>query len=313
MQNQGIKLNKVSCPFCRGYSNAVIASGRDYEYATCNFKFVLYKCGNCDLIYLSPRPDITELSRIYPTQYNPFHFHEIKNPIVRWGRNFVQKKKASIIKKLVPKAAKIIDVGCGSGTLLMFLKKYGSKKWRLFGNDFNLEPLKRLKKLEIEMIPGRFEEINTNVRFDLIVLNQTIEHLDCPDKVIKKATELLISKGLLLIETPSIDGLDAKIFQSNYWGGYHIPRHWTIFSSASITKLLKEYGFQNINISYLTSPSFWIQSFHHFFLDKNYPEWWVNCWVFRNILLLGFFTIFDIVRIIMGRPTSNMRVVAQKL
>lgn len=308
-----IKLIKVSCPLCGAASSKTIASGYDFEYGTCDQEFSFRECNNCSLIYLSPRPQMTELSKIYPVQYNPFHFHEIKNPIVRLGRSFIQRKKVLTIRKLISKTANIIDVGCGSGTLLMLLKKYGLKKWRLFGNDFDLESLNRLKKLGIETIPGRFEEIKTDLRFNLIILNQTIEHLEYPDRMVKKAAELLTSRGFLFIETPSIEGLDAKVFRHRYWGGYHIPRHWTLFSSTSISKLLTTQDLQQIKISYLASPSFWIQSFHHYFLDKNYPKWWVNFWVFKNPFLLAFFTLLDIGAIVGDYPTSNMRVIAQKL
>ncbi len=311
MMSSEIELTKVSCPICSRDSSDIIASGYDFEYATCNQEFFLRKCNNCDLVYLSPRPDIAELSRIYPPQYNPFHFHKIRNPIVRWGRNFVQRRKVSIIKELLCKRANIIDVGCGSGTLLMLLKKFGREDWHLFGNDFNLECLEQLRRVGIETIPGRFEDISTDLRFDLIILNQTIEHLEYPAKVIKKAVELLASKAFLFIEIPSIEGLDAKIFRRRYWGGYHIPRHWTLFSSASISKLLKAHGFQQVKISYLTSPSFWIQSFHHYFLDKDYSKSWVDFWAFKNPFLLGFFTLLDAVTIARGCPTSNMRVIAQ--
>lgn len=312
MTSSEIKLIKVSCPVCNRDSNRTVASGYDFEYATCAQEFFFRECKGCDLVYLSPRPAATELARIYPDKYNPFRFHNIKNPIARLGRNFVQRKKVHEITKLLPQRANIIDVGCGSGTLLMLLRKFGRKHWRLFGNDFNSEALNQVKRLRIETIPGRFEEIDTSLRFDLIILNQTLEHLDYPARVIRKAAESLAPNGVLFIETPSIEGLDAVLFRRRYWGGYHIPRHWTLFSANSINKLLLAEGFQKVKVTYLTSPSFWIQSFHHYFLDRGYPKWWVDFWMFKNPLLLTVFTFLDIITVTLGYPTSNIRIVAQK-
>ncbi|MCK5706682.1 MAG: hypothetical protein KAI43_03435 [Candidatus Aureabacteria bacterium] len=78
-------------------------------------------------------------------------------------------------------------------------------------------------------------------------------------------------------------------------------------------ELLRSHGFGNIKFEYLASPSFWIQSLHHYFLDKKYPKWWVRLWVFKNPLLLAFFTFIDLCMIFIGKKTSNMRITAQKI
>ncbi len=307
-----MKLVEVSCPICFRNSNQEIATGYDFEYATSKQEFYLRECKGCGLIYLSPRPDISELSTIYPSQYNPLHFHKIKNPVVRWGRQIIQRKKIAAIKKILPKAANILDVGCGSGALLLLLRQYGSKDWQLFGNDFNSESLSNLHEMGITTFAGRFEQIDIKIKFDLIILNQALEHMDHPSQVIKKSFEILSPGGLIFIETPSSEGIDAKLFKKRYWGGYHIPRHWTIFSKKSLSAAAKKQGFQDIQTSYLASPSFWIQSFHHYFLDKGYPGWWVKMWIFKNPVLLFFFTIIDILTILFGKTTSNMRLIAYK-
>lgn len=312
MTDSVIKLIEVPCPVCQTTDKLAIATGRDFEYATTQQDFTLHKCRNCGIVYLSPRPDITELSGIYPPEYNPFSFHKIKNPVVRWGRTFVQKKKVNYLRKMLPENAAIIDVGCGSGSLLLLLKEFGSKNCRLYGNDFNVQNLGILGAAGIQTLTGRFEEIDTDLRFDAVILNQTIEHMDCPTDVVNKAAELLRPGGMIVIETPSTEGLDAVMFGKRYWGGYHIPRHWSIFSADSLTRLLDNAGFSRIRISYMASPSFWIQSFHHYFLDRNYPKWWVNLWVFKNPFLLAIFTLIDMTAIVLGRKTSNMRAVAGK-
>lgn len=289
-----------------------MASGYDFEYGTCSEEFTLHKCVSCEVVYLSPRPDAAELSKIYPPEYNPFHFHRIRNPVVRWARRFVQKSKSRAIRRLVPEDANVLDVGCGSGALLKLMADFGPKRWRLFGNDFNPDALESVERLGIQTIPGRFEEIDIDLRFDLIVLNQTIEHLDQPARVIRKAAELLKPGGILFVETPCTEGIDAKLFRRRYWGGYHIPRHWSLFSPPSVNTLLRANGLDEIKVRFLASPSFWIQSFHHYFLDRKYPTWWVRFWVYRNPLLLAAFTMIDLVTVACRHPTSNMRVIARK-
>lgn len=312
MTDTAIKLVEVPCPVCQSTDRLPTAAGRDFEYATSQTGYRLYKCQDCGIVYLSPRPDISELSKIYPPEYNPFNFHKIHNPIVRWGRTFVQRKKVNYLKKLLSDDASIIDVGCGSGSLLLLMQEFGSKEWQLYGNDFNSQILGKLQSAGIETLIGRFEEIDTNLHFDAVILNQAIEHFDCPAAVVNKVIELLQPGGIIVIETPSTEGFDAIMFEKRHWGGYHIPRHWSIFSDRSIKHLLNNAGFDQINISYMVSPSFWIQSFHHYFREKNWPKWWVDRWVVRNPLLLAIFTLIDTLTIIFHHPTSNMRVIAIK-
>ena len=194
-----IELVKVPCPICGQNSNKIVAVGYDFEYLTTEKEFNFCKCNKCELLYLSPRPGIKEINRIYPPEYNAFHFHKIKNPIVRWGRSFIQKRKVIAIKKLLPGKADVIDVGCGSGTLLKILKKYGRREWNLSGNDFNDNMLQLVRKNNIRTISGRFENIDNDIKYDLIIFNQAIEHLDYPSAVIKKSNELLKERGFLFI------------------------------------------------------------------------------------------------------------------
>lgn len=302
----------MSCPICSRPCHNVVAAGGDFEYQTCTERFTFRACSTCDTLYLSPRPDVSELPRIYPPQYNAFHFHKIGNPLVRRGRRFVQKRKANAIRKLLPEEATVLDVGCGSGELLSLLARFGPRGWRLFGNDFNPTALESVAHLGIETIPGRFEDLEVDMRFDLIVLNQTLEHMEHPARVVRKAADLLKPEGILVVETPCTEGMDARLFRRRYWGGYHIPRHWSLFSRSSVSSLLQANGFSGIEVRFLASPSFWIQSFHHFFLDRRYPRWWVKFWVYRNPVLLAVFTLVDLATAALGRPTSNMRIVAHK-
>ncbi len=308
----GIPLIAVTCDLCgRESSTTTVAKGVDFEYGTCPNTFSIVRCNECGLHYLNPRPGISTLNIIYPQSYEPFHFHESANPFIKHGRAFVQKKKVRAISRLVPPDGSIIDVGCGSGYLLSLLKRYGSPHWKLYGNDFSEVSLANLERLGIQAVAGRFEELDTALQFDLIILNQTIEHLDSPSSVVEKASHLVKPGGALFIETPSTEGLDARLFRSRYWGGYHFPRHWSLFDESSLMRLVELHGFETIRVDYLASPAFWVQSFHHMFLDRNYSQRVVNFWTIRNPLALALFTLLDTVSASLGK-TSNIRLIARR-
>src|SRR5690606_13103582 len=108
-----------------------------------------------------------------------------------------------------------------------------------------------------------FKKIELKGYFDLIILNQVIEHFPNPDELLMTCRMLLKPEGRIFIETPSIDGLDFKVFKNGAWGGYHIPRHFYIFNEKTISKLLVQCGYSVEAIEYLASPAFWTQSLHH--------------------------------------------------
>ena len=283
-----INTEKVRCPNCTCIENDKIAEGHDFEYDTCTNRFSLLKCKNCDGVYLNPRPALSELSIIYPDNYNAYHFHEISNPFVRYFRNYVQQRKYLRIKKLVKKEnPRIIDVGCGSGSLLKIIKEYAPSSWGLYANDIDEKLVFPLKDCGIKIITGRFESLEIEHKFDLIILNQVIEHLDNPNGVLQKCHQILDEDGILFIETPNVGGLDYTIFKKKYWGGYHIPRHWQLFSDENIELYLNNFGFSLQDLVFLCSPSFWNQSFHHMLLDNRFPKWFVKTFNYQNALYKG--------------------------
>lgn len=165
----------------------------------------------------------------------------------------------------------------------------------------------------IEAIHGRFETISAPPEIvDLIVLNQVIEHLDDPSAVLDKASHILKKGGYIFIETPSLDGWDARIFGSRYWGGWHFPRHWTLFTDRTLTKLLEKKNFRVIEKAYLLSPNFWAQSFHHCLIDKGVSERIAGLFDCRNPLALSLFSGVDLLQKVFGH-TSNMRLVGKKI
>ena len=141
-----------------------------------------------------------------------------------------------------------------------------------------------------------------------------LEHVHDPATVVRRIVGWIASGGLLAIETPNIDSLDARWFRSRYWGGYHIPRHWHIFHPASLAELLTDAGLEVIATEFQTGHSFWMFSFHHWLRYGQPPRSRLGKWFhpFSNLPLLASFTVFDRVRAAIGFKTSAMLAIARK-
>jgi len=290
--------------------STLAAHGYDFEYLSCANDFELRRAGDVDVIFLSSQPATDALPVIYPPSYGPFQFHEMRGA-ARWARDFVQGKKAKAILKLAGPEGRILDVGAGSGILLRHIARVRGSLDNLAANDFSDEILEPLRREGFKTIVGRAECLEPKEKFDVIILNQVLEHLENPPEVVAQLSRLLAPGGFLFIETPSIDGLDARLFSSRYWGGYHIPRHFWIFNESSLTRVVNGAGLCMHQVRYLASPVFWIQSLHHALLDHGWRRL-SKLFSEKNPLLLAPFTAFDLARIALGGKTSNIRVVAQK-
>jgi 2-polyprenyl-3-methyl-5-hydroxy-6-metoxy-1,4-benzoquinol methylase len=303
-----------TCNNCGSASAEVISQSRDFEYDTCSNEFCFSRCGNCGLVYLRDRPSISTLSIIYPPHYVPYEFEEHLGPLLAKARNFVQARKIRPLAQYAPPQALVVDVGCGGGEFLRILKRVGPPGWRLVGVDFAEAAIANLKRSGIEGCKGRFESIEWNLPPpDVIVMNQVIEHLDDPAAVVKRAFDLLKPGGILMLETPSVDAWDARWFRKRYWGGWHTPRHWTIYTPQTLSLLLQRSGFEVVEVQHILSPNFWLQSIHHWLSEQNkFLQRLAPFFDVKHVLPLAGATAFDILQLLATGKTSNFRIIGRK-
>lgn len=298
-----------SCPNCGPeFERRPVARGEDYEYRTTGSeKFEFVECVGCGTWVLDPRPADEEIAGLYPPNYEPYLFSKLPR-LVRIGRDRIQIRKVRAIARWLPPKATVVDVGCGAGALLRLLKDHGPADARLVGWDFPGPHLERLTEQGFEVLAAPITSASEPPEADAFVLNQVIEHFAEPDRLLDVLHRALRPGGLLFVETPRTDSLDARWFRSGHWGGYHFPRHLVLFDEGNLARLVESKGFRVVERARLPSPAFWIQSLHHALDDRGYPRL-ARFFVIRNPFLVAFFTLFDLV-VGRFRATSNQRLVA---
>jgi 2-polyprenyl-3-methyl-5-hydroxy-6-metoxy-1,4-benzoquinol methylase len=307
-----LSLVDTHCVLCGADDAHVAAVGRDFEYDTASNEFRFARCGRCGHLYLNPRPSAADLGIIYPANY--YAFSAGKNPLVARLRRVWERGKVRLYRDLVGDGPRrILDVGCADGRFLSLLRDYGPPGWKLVGVDFDESAVRQCLAKGFEAHVSRIEDFEGGDEgFDAIIMLQLIEHVEDPVRLCERVHALLRPGGFFIIETPNTAGLDYRVFRRSWWGHYHFPRHWNLFSTPALHRMLEQVGLSIVRTEYLISTSAWTISFHNYFLDKGFPDWFVRFFHYQNPSLLAIFIALDSARARLGLETSNQRVIARK-
>lgn len=287
---------------CESDDAEKIGAGEDFEYRTSSIEFSALRCRNCGLVYLNPRPALSEFERIYPANYHAFEFSEKEFGFVFSVRRRLEARRLLSWCKDLPDDASIIDIGCGDGFHLELLKDFGVKTWRLEGVDADERAASAAEKKNLKIHRGTLDALRLPPdAYDLALLVQTIEHVADPPELLRQIRSLLRPGGRLVIVTDNTDSLDFRLFKNRHWGGYHFPRHWNLFNTATMRRLAAKTGFEIEWLTTQVSPVNWVYSIRNRLTDRQAPSWLVEQFSLKTPLSLGVFTVFDALHNLAGR------------
>ena len=289
-------LTSAKCCICESEDASLIGSGKDYEYQTSPHTFFAMKCNSCGLVYLNPRPSVSEFKKIYPPDYYSLNFSKKNFGFVYKIRSRLETMRLMKLCQNLPDDARILDVGCGDGFHLNLLRERGKKSWLLEGIDLDKRAVEAANRSALRVYSGSVTEIDLpHNTYDLIFMIQTIEHVESPPDVLSAIYKLLRKGGRLVIVTDNTDSVDFKLFKTHYWGGYHFPRHWNLFNRNSLTKLAAKTGFQMENLTTIISPVNWVYSIHNILVEKREPDWLIKSFTLKSSGTLAAFTAIDFI------------------
>lgn len=138
---------------------------------------------------------------------------------------------------------KILDFGCGFGGLIKALIKEGYRN--VYGVDIEKTALNYCLNLglAVKEIKEEFDENPFDFKFDVVIINHVIEHIE-KNKIIDflaKIKEILLAPGgILLVAVPN-----AMSNTNCYWA-YEDFTHTTLFTAGSLYYVLRSAGFENV-------------------------------------------------------------------
>lgn len=159
------------------------------------------------------------------------------------------KKEFKVIASLLPNNIRVLDVGCGDGSLMDLLIK--EKNIKVRGLEINKENVKKCISKGLSVIEGNAEtELHQfpDQSFDFAVLSQTLQAFYSPENVLK---DLLRIGKSVIVSIPNF----------GYW---KVRISLLAFGSMPVTKTLPDTWYNTPNLHLCT-----IKDLFKFCLEKN--------------------------------------------
>lgn len=237
-------------------------------------EFEYFECAKCGCLQIKEIPN--NLEHYYPDNY--YAHKPIKNSstifdriktVFRTKRNSYIMNGKGILGKLlaifIPNNifniiklsginlnSRIMDVGCGDGSLIKHLGDMGYKNSigidPLIDDDFQFENGINIYKKNLDEI----DEL-----FDLIMFNHSFEHMSDPNNALRLVKNILSPGGICIIRVPTVSSSTWLHYGVN-WVAIDAPRHIFIPSVKSMNILCDSASLALDNIIYdSTILQFW--------------------------------------------------------
>lgn len=247
--------------------------------------FEYFQCPGCHCLQISNVPQ--DIYHFYGTDYYSFHVEEcnlvtvsIKDRLKKSlkqirDKSYFSRNKISlgnilqlfsyndILRNLgrifsenrVTTNSSILDVGCGDGSLLKQLMKFG------YINLTGVDPFFRnetvcYSKAKLQLRKCEIVDIGEDETFDVIMFHHSLEHIENEVDTLLKVTSLLKNEhSVCVIRIPIIAYAWEKYGEN--WGQLDVPRHYYLHTEDSFRCLAERCGLTVQEVIFDSNP--WMQ------------------------------------------------------
>jgi len=211
-------------------------------------KYQLFECSRCKLV--SPNVDFAQAggNEMYDDQANiKDTMREIVETYEYRKKTYATERLAYILEKtgLRKSQMKLLDVGCGPGYFVSYLKDKKIAYKGLELSDF-LVNLCRAKKLNVSGTDLKDEKSNT---YTVATLFDVLEHLNEPVPFFKTLNDKLKRGGFIIAYTPHIHSIAYQL-QGARQNTLYPFQHIAFYDPISLRYLAKRSGFEVVSVEY---------------------------------------------------------------
>ena len=223
-------------PFCIGCGSTETRSllnVRGGRYVTCT---------GCGLVRNDPLPPEEDLEALAEYWSENHYLQEDK-----LRRKFDPQVQAMaygrVLRELDPYrcSGRLLEIGCAAGS---FLDAAAREDWLPTGIELSKSTATYARdKRGLDVRAGTISTVDLGgERFDAVVMIDVIEHVYNPAHLLREAYKVLAPGGALLVMTPNVRSLGARVLRSD-WEAYAPGDHLWLFDCATLPTLCEQAGY----------------------------------------------------------------------
>lgn len=242
------------CRICGNEENNLRLQVREMMYGI-REEFNYFQCANCGCLQIENVPK--DIGKYYPSSYYSFNsvteepgfeklFRNSRDRFAVYDKGIVGRllywlrpnnRLRSLAKLGLQADTRILDVGCGSGSLLRSLLSVGFKNLSgvdpFISEDISLENGLSIIKEELVTVGGIW---------DVVMFHHSFEHISDQLGTLSDVKNILDDNGTCLIRIPIVSSFAWRHYGVN-WAQLDAPRHFYLHSIQSMSLLAKRAGF----------------------------------------------------------------------
>lgn len=192
----------------------------------------LSECRACGFVFANPvpHPDVLDLYRGMEDQpYQDTSF----------ARRAQMRTLLDLMSTHRPRGRTLLDIGAGTGFMVAEARARGLDAQGIEPSRWCVERAAAVNR--VDLLCGTVtEQIDRLGRYDLVTLIDVVEHTPDPLGMIREAAALLSPGGALLIVTPDIGSVAARL--TGRWWWHHRVAHVGYFNRRSMRRAMREAG-----------------------------------------------------------------------
>lgn len=233
-----------TCPVCGSGNNRIVRQAtfdpakidsRDFRitdnrYGHC---WTFKRCRDCRTVFASPAPEAVDLIHFY-SQLDDVEYGQEADGRAKNFQTILRR-----LARIVPSGSRLLDIGSANGLFVHLCRQTG------YSAD-GIEPSTALvaeakNRYGVDLFHGTLEEFSASRPYQTVTLLDLIEHISDPISFLTRVNSLMDLQGTLVIVTPDIDSLAARIMKRRWW--HHRIAHINFYPQKALTELLGRCGF----------------------------------------------------------------------
>ncbi len=213
--------------------------------------FALCRCDACGLMFISPRLTEEENAALYDEDYYKGNGFDSSTNYLAFDNEQAKGtlEGTGILEKIrvfcSARDARILDVGCGTGSLLVTLKEAGYARPEGLEYSAYASAIAR-ERTGLEIHQGDILTTKLTGKFDVVNATEVIEHLRDPKRFFHRVSEILAPGGVFVYSTGNRRGPYARLMGLR-WPYIHPEGHLFYYSPDTLTRYFDDAGLTSIS------------------------------------------------------------------